>query len=160
MDIKKKLSSFALNSLAKRMLTRKELSDKLERLSKKLEEDPEKIKEHQIIIKNILKELEKKKILDDEHYVSTYLDYELETNYRGKWGYWEKLMKKGIEKDMFEKAWKNLEPDEEELAKKLLENNRFRFSKERDEYQRKAKIQRFLQGRGFSFEVMNSIVAS
>ena len=157
MDIKKKLSSFALNSLAKRMLTKKEVSEKLQRLSKKLEENAEILKEHQVIIQDIINELEEKKLLNDEFYVQTYLNYELETNFRGKWGYWEKLMKKGIEKELFEKTWQELNPNEEKLAKKLLENNSFRFSQEKDEYKRKAKIQRFLQGRGFSFEAMNTI---
>lgn len=141
MNLSNLITSMALRLLTRRMMTEHQVREKLlERFSDALEE-----------VGAVIDRLKKEKLLDDEAYVRAYLEYELSTSFRGKYGYWKKLMQKGIEKSFFEKVWRELEPDESVLAQKLLENNAFRFDSEKDPLKKKLKIQRFLAGRGFPF---------
>jgi len=78
----------------------------------------------------------------------------MDTNLRGRVGYFQKLFKKGVDPDTFNKIWEELSPDELAMAKKLLSQNVFRFRIEPDNLKRKAKIQRYLSGRGFDFNVI------
>jgi len=151
-----KLYAYALRLLAKRMMTEEEVCKKLLQnfhfYTDLNEEEQNEQKEGQIgeVINKCINE----RFIDDVNFVQMYLEYELSQNFRGKYGYWQKLQKKGIEKSLFEEEWEKLNPNEYKLAQKLLENNRFRFSAEIDKQKRRIKIQRFLQGRGFDFSVI------
>lgn len=142
MDVKT-IFPYAIRLLARRMMTVQQVQEKL------MEKFPDAAEEIGLVIERLKKE----KLLDDELFVHSYLEYELTTSFRGKYGYWQKLMQKGIDKALFEKVWRGLAPDESSLAKKLLENNAFRFESETDPLKKKLKIQRFLAGRGFPFSV-------
>lgn len=150
----KKLLAYSLRRLAARMMTEGDLRAKMQtRVTnyKDIDIDEDELPK---CIDEVIKYLIKEHLINDREYVKLYLEYESSTNFRGKFGYWQKLMKKGIDKDLFEDGWEELDIDEYKLAKKLLENNDFRFVKESNEQKRKAKIQRFLKGRGFDFSII------
>ncbi len=148
MDEYKKIQNFALKLLTGRMFTIKDLQEKLH---KKFPNSGDEVK------KNIL-ELEEKKLLNDEEYIRAYLNYELTTNFRGKFGYFKKLYENGIPKELFEKVWNEINPNELDIADTLLKNNEFRFINEKDKQKRKMKIQRFLMGRGFDFGIIKEFL--
>ena len=130
-----KIQSYAFYLLNKRMMTEFELSNKL---IKKYSNYPEEIKS----IINLLKEWN---LINDEKFVSYYLEYETNNNFRWKFWYWQKLYKKGIDKDLFEKVWFKLSPNELDMAKLLIKNNNFRFNWIQDIQTRKMKISNYLK---------------
>jgi regulatory protein len=138
-----KIQNLAVNWLNRRMFTEEEIRKKLRK------KFPEFLDE----IEKIINELKNNNLIDDEHYVRTYLTYETSTNFRGKFAYLNKLFAKGVSKDIFEQIWLEINPDELEMAKKLINQNQFRFQLE-DPVKKKLKIQRFLRGRGFSTNII------
>ncbi len=146
--IKQKIQSYALYLLNKRMMTESEISEKL---LKKFSENKKEIGE-------VMGLLKKEKLIDDEKFVLFYLEYETNNNFRGKFWYWQKLYKKGINKDLFELIWSKINPNELEMAKKLIDNNSFRFNGIEDLEKKKSKMFNYLKGRWFNLSIIFDVI--
>ena len=151
MSQKHEIASYIGYLLASRMHTEWELREKVKKKFKEREEESLKSFEE------ILADLKKKKLVDDELFTKMYLEYEIATHFRGKMGYWQKLMKRGVAKDIFEAVWEELDPNEYILAHDLLHQQSFRFEG-LDKQKRREKVQRFLAGRGFGYDVVRDLL--
>lgn len=141
-----KLKNYIILLLSKKMYTEYEIRTKIQ---KKFPE----VKEVDVVVEEFIKQ----KLIDDNEFVRVYLEYYLENFPKGKMGNFMKLKLKGINYDLFNTVWEELDVNEYEIAKKLLEKNDVKFSK----LEKLKKIQRkmsFLQRRGFDSQVINNLV--
>lgn len=141
MDFYKKLTDYSLNALGRRALTETEIRKKLIIRSKKLKGGEEEIP-------RVIERLNELKLIDDATYVRNFIRTHSALNPSGKFAIMRKLRLKGVDKDLFEEIWEEVEPDEEGLMEAAVET----FVRKKgvvDSRKQQEKLVRFLASRGF-----------
>lgn len=145
-------SNYAFRLLSLRNYTKKELSDKLKK----------KDYEGQIIM-NVLKYLEEKNYINDEIYTEKFLESKLRESKTGQLKIKSQLIKKGIERKIIERVFRNLLKKEDfEITAINLARKKMKIleSKPLQEKVKMHKIYNFLLGKGFSMELSYKTAAS
>ncbi len=108
----------------------------------------------QAILIEKLKELE---FLDDYKFSLWWIDQRMSFRPKSKSLLKLELLKKGINKELIQKALENVEIDEESIAKNLIYKKEKRWVK-LDEVEKKKKVVNFLQSRGFNWEIIRRVI--
>ncbi len=138
----------ALRILSRRSHSKGELKDKL------------KIRKFSSsIIEKTMQRLESEDYLDDEQFAVDYVKSRAANKPRGRILIKKELSDKKISREIIERAVSEYYPEsmEFELALELLSKNSARFGN-LAEAELKSKLNSFLKNRGFSFEIINSLV--
>lgn len=106
------------------------------------------------LIISVVEEYQALNYLDDLRFALAFARSKLERG-QGRMKIDYALAQKGVSQDLIESAWQELEPDWFELAEQVREK---KFGESLPEsFEDKAKQMRFLNGRGFDFEVIRHI---
>ncbi len=104
------------------------------------------------LIEEVIKRLEEEKLINDQEFVQEYISQ----SKKGKKAIRHDLLKKGVDKETIERGLNSLSlADEIERAKLILK--KMRLEKPLGEKMR-LKVMRRLQSKGFSYEVIKSVV--
>lgn len=142
----KKALNYSLNLLAKYYKTEKELTKKLQEKEYNLE-----------TIAAVINKLIELGYLNDEMYVEAYIRSKENTNATiNKKTIYNKLLMKGIDKELIQKSLENAEIDEYDVALKAAEK-KLRTLKGSPR-EKKAKLYSYLYGKGFEYETCTKIV--
>ncbi|NLC38355.1 MAG: regulatory protein RecX [Clostridia bacterium] len=140
-NVRGNVLSDALKYLSRRMHTKKELAVKLQ--SKGYDEET---------VKNIIKYCEERKYIFDEDYAAFWIEYRCRFKPVGRYYLRRELLQKGIAEEILERKLAELFPEERELdLLKLLIQYRSQSYPYRE---RPRSLFRFLQRRGFSYELV------
>jgi len=148
-ETKKEAKDAALKFLSYRMRSEKEVKDKLKK--KEFAGD---------LIAEIIKDLKRVNLIDDYEFASAFISDRISNNPRGKILLKQELWKKGIKKEIIEKALKEFFKDEDEeltLAKELLRKRKKRYEG-LDENVAKRRLMSFLLRRGFSYDIVKQVL--
>ena len=135
----------AVNVLAYRMRTVKEMSD---RLSEKCDDED--------IVNEVLYELCQKKLLDDLHYATLYIQDNVNLKRKGFFRIKTELEKKGVDKSIIKRAIEESEIDE--FAALLNYIEAYTHGRTFESYADVEKLKAHLARRGFTFDIINSAV--
>ena len=135
----------AYNVLAYRMRTVKEMSDKL--MEKCDDED---------IVNDVLFELCQKKLLDDLHYATLYIQDGVNIRQKGLFRIQMELEEKGVDRGIIRRAVEASEIDEFAAILNYIEV--YTQGRTFEDYKDIEKLKAHLGRRGFTFEVINSAV--
>lgn len=105
----------------------------------------------------IVKKLEKLKMLNDFEFAKFFIESRLKFRPKGKQLLKLELTQKGVEKDTIEKVLSEIEISEVELAQTAISKKLPRFLK-LGEIEAKTKVFQFLARRGFTWEVIKTVV--
>ncbi|HVP36889.1 MAG TPA: RecX family transcriptional regulator [Terriglobales bacterium] len=148
-ETKKEAKDTALGFLSYRMRSEKEVRDKLKK------------KEFaQNLIDEVIKDLKRVNLVDDHEFASAFVRDRISNSPRGKILLKQELWKKGIKKEIIEKALKEFFKDEDEelvLAKELLQKRKKRYVG-LDENVAKRRLMSFLLRRGFSYDIVKQVL--
>ena len=140
-NLETKAYTNALNYLAIRMRTKKEIQKYLE--NKGYEKKT---------INNVLENL--KKYINDELFAKKFIKSRQKYNPKGLKLIFYELKKKGVDENIINRALCNI--DEKDMALSIIKKNKFRWKKlNKKDY--KKKIFAFLKGRGFSFDTIRDL---
>lgn len=142
----KQLLAGVYKYLARRIRTEKEVRDWLQK-----KEAPEELQEE------IIKKLVTLKLLNDFEYACSFIRTRNLIKPKPKKVITMELAKKGIEKNIIQKALQEIGVDEVSAAKSLFEKNKWRWE-DLDEPVRKRKAQEFLARKGFGWDVLKNVV--
>ncbi len=138
----------AVNLLSFKMRTKKEITDKL--LDKKIDEEA---------VKKAIKKLEDYGYLNDEEYAVLFVQSAVSEARYGRKVVEYKLKQKGIGDDIIDKTMLIFNEDEErEIASKHYWTLKEKYKKE-EQMKRKSKIYSNMARRGFSYDIINSLIA-
>ncbi|SHE61911.1 regulatory protein [Thermoanaerobacter uzonensis DSM 18761] len=128
-------SDYAFKLLSRKMLTEKELSQKLE--MKGFEEN---------IIKSVIEKLKNYNYINDEVYTKLFIEQKINQLYSRRKIYYE-LVKKGISKELIQESLNNFYPEEKEveIIKKIIE-------KKLKSQEETKKLKNYLYNNGFQVE--------
>lgn len=145
---KRKAKEIALNFLSYRSRSEKEISDKL----KKKGYSPENIE-------GVISDLKRVNLLNDYEFACGWIKDRLKNRPRGLALLRQELFKKGIEKEIIEKALDEFYPKEDEvkIASDLIKRRKKRYEGLDKKLARK-RMSDFLLRRGFSYEVVKEIL--
>ncbi len=118
-------------------------------LEEEIENNDEKEDFKNKTIKKIINRLLELKYLDDFSFAKDYISHSLELRPRGKFLLTRELKNKGIEEDIISENLLKFDIDEFEIAKKLLEKNKYKWRKSPSQKQ-KEKAFRFLASKGLN----------
>jgi regulatory protein len=142
----KKALSYALNLLAKYYKTKRELAKKLK--EKEYNEDT---------IKAVLDKLSELGYLNDEQYVEAFIRSKQDTSQGlNKRTLYNKLIQKGVDKDIIQQSLENSDIDEYQNALEAAEKKLRSLKGEKRE--KKAKLYSFLYNKGFSYEICSKVI--
>ena len=111
------------------------------------------------VINQVLDHLENVELVNDEQFTRLFIQNELRLRPVGKLLLIQKLVQRGIPREMYEPLLKELLPDEEEIeiARSLVK--KFLKSHSRDKGDKlKEKLVRYLQGKGFQWEQIKQVL--
>ncbi|QQG47818.1 MAG: RecX family transcriptional regulator [Candidatus Woesebacteria bacterium] len=108
----------------------------------------------QAIVLEKLKELE---FLDDYKFSLWWIDQRLSFRPKSKRLLKLELLKKGVNREIIQKALESVEIDEAAVAKNLIYKKEKRW-KRLDEIEKKKKIINFLKSRGFNWEIIRRVI--
>ena len=138
----------AVNLLSFKMRTKKEIFDKL--LDKKIDEEA---------VKKAVAKLEDYGYIDDEKYAVLFVESAVSEARYGKKVVEYKLKQKGISDDIIDKAILIFNEDlERQTASKHYSMLKSKYKKE-EPMKRKSKIYSNMARRGFSYDIINSLIA-
>ncbi|NLJ89101.1 MAG: regulatory protein RecX [Epulopiscium sp.] len=139
----------AFRFLAYRMRTKKELKDKL--ISKGYHEDT---------INSVIKLLESYKYIDDEAFAYAFVRDSIKLKFRGKNKLIYDLRTKGISQEIIDKIINNEDLNEIENIKILINKKIGEKKIVNLDYKEKDKLYKFLIRRGFSYEIIQKVLAN
>lgn len=148
-ETKKEAKDAALKFLSYRMRSEKEVRDKLKK--KEFAE---------ALIAEVIKDLKRVNLIDDYEFASAFIRDRISNNPRGKILLRQELWKKGIKKEIIEKALREYFKDEDKeliLAKELLQKRKKRYEG-LDESIAKRRLMSFLLRRGFSYDIVKQVL--
>lgn len=137
---KQKIVSYAFWLLSRKLFSRKELFEKI------VKKYPDWTFEEFILIEKDLHPY----LLNDKEFCIKYLEYYTQAKLCGKWYFYQKLIQKGIDKEIFEEVWQSLEVDEYAILTRLLEHKQSAS---------KNTIYNFIIRRGFSHSLAAEVLA-
>jgi len=135
-----------LNYATIRPRSEKEIKDYLKR--KKIDN---------LIYLYIIKKLTKLKLLDDLEFAKWWVEQRQEFSSKAKRILNYELRIKGISNEIISNTLEDIEIDELKIAKDLIESKSYKWERY-DENERKQKISQYLVGKGFSWDIINTIV--
>jgi regulatory protein len=106
---------------------------------------------------NILDRLTKLELLDDQKFAKWWVEQRLEFKSKSKKDITFELRQKGIDTNIIKNILDDLEIDEVQIAKKLIEKKLYKWQKY-DEKIQKQKITQYLAGKGFGWDVIEKII--
>lgn len=134
----------------------------LARFPKSEKEIKTKLKQKKISDKNItrvINKLTELKVLNDEDFAKIFIESKLRTNPAGKILFKNKLIEKGISKEIIEESLDKFYDDDEEENK--AEKELLKFMKKKstdDDYTKKRKCFQHLFAKGFNYELINNLL--
>lgn len=145
---KRKAKEIALNFLSYRARSEKEISEKLKKKGFK----PEKIEE-------VIEDLKRVNLLDDYEFACGWIKDRMKNRPRGIALLKQELIKKGVKKEIIDKALGECYPeaDEVKLATELIKKREKRYKNLERKLARK-RMSDFLLRRGFSYEVVKEVL--
>lgn len=135
----------ALKWLNNRALTSKEIERKLK--DKKFDEDT---------ITEVIKKLKEYNFINDELYAANYVKYAQNLKKKGKFYIIKKLIEKGVDRTIIDNIFSEYKSEDEFKTAKEAVEKKFK-NKARDE-KTALRINSFLRSRGFSDDVIYSII--
>lgn len=142
----KKALNYALNMISRYNKTKFELTKKLK--EKEYEEDT---------IKAVVSRLSELGYINDEHYVEVFIRSKQDTNQGlNKKTLYNKLIQKGINKELVRQSLENSEIDEYQNALQTAEKKL--KSLKGNKREKKAKLYSFLLYKGFEYEICNKVI--
>ncbi len=148
-ETRKEAKDAALKFLSFRMRSEKELREKLKK--KEFAES---------LIDDVVKDLKRLKLVDDYDFAAAFVRDRISNSPRGKILLRQELWKKGIKKEIIEKALKEYFKDEDEelvLAKELSQKRKRRYQG-LEENVAKRRLMSFLLRRGFSYDIIKQVL--
>lgn len=142
-----RLMQYALKLISKKRYTASEIEKKLIAKDGKASAQT----------KRVLNRLKELRYVDDAAFARDYISTRIKLNPRGRRLLKVELLRKGVEKQVIEHAIENADIDEIDLAKRVLQKRKRRFSP-LTSYKNKAKIMRFLASRGFSSDAIYKVL--
>lgn len=136
-----------LNYATVRPRSEKEVNDYLKR--KKISE---------LIHLYIVKKLRKLKLLDDFEFARWWVEQRQSFSPRSKRILTNELRAKGIDSHIIADVLEGAEIDEVKIAKDLIESKSYKWERY-DENERKQKITQYLTGKGFSWDIVKSVIS-
>ena len=106
---------------------------------------------------NILDRLEKLQLLDDHKFAKWWVDQRLEFKHKLKKDITFELRQKGIDTNTIKNVLNDSEMDELKIAKELITKKEYKW-KRYDEDTRKQKMSQYLAGKGFSWDIVKSVI--
>lgn len=145
---KRKAKEIALNLLSYRARSEKEISQKLKNKGYS-----------QAIIEDVIADLRRVNLLEDYEFASGWIKDRLKNRPRGVSLLRQELIRKGIEKEIIEKALEEFYPENEEvrIASELIRKREKRY-RELDRKIARKRMSDFLLRRGFSYEVVKEVL--
>jgi len=104
-----------------------------------------------------LEKLKELKYINDAEFAENYINYRTKISPRGKFLLKQELLKKGIKESLIEQVLNKIDLDELDLAKQLVEH-KIKSLKSFESQKQKDKLMRFLQSRGFGYDVIKEVV--
>lgn len=142
----KKALNYALNLLGKYYKTKSELAKKLK--EKEYNEET---------IKAVLERLAEVGYLNDEQYVEAFIRSKQDTSQGlNKRTLYNKLIQKGVDKDLIQQSLENSDIDEYQNAMQAAEKKMRNLKGSLQE--KKAKLYSFLYNKGFSYEICSKVI--
>ena len=143
-----KIFNKVLNFLDYQPRTVKEIQDKVAKLTKVTE-----------ISQKVVEDLERMNLIDDFKYAVEYVESKANSSAPpGKRKMVAFLNKKGVNRELVESAVDLYTPKKEEKGAEMALQKRLRGSKGINNFKEKQKMWKFLSGRGYSKDVINSVV--
>lgn len=105
----------------------------------------------------IIDKLVRLELLDDQKFARWWVDQRLAFKSKSKKDITFELRQKGVETNIIKNILDDSEIDEVKIAKELIDKKSYKWQKY-DEKIRKQKISQYLAGKGFNWDVINSVV--
>lgn len=144
-----KIYNYSFRLLGLKPYTEFEIRNKIKGRFKKIQAED---------LDEVLNKLKELKYVDDEKFAKDYIYFRVQVSPRGKFLLKQELYKKGIADEFIQKAINESEIDEVALAKELFEH-KSKALQNYDQQKRKEKMMRFLQSRGFGYDVIKEVLA-
>ncbi len=106
---------------------------------------------------NILERLEKLELLNDQKFAKWWVEQRLEFKHKSKKDITFELRQKGIDTNTIKNVLDDSEMDELKIAKELIVKKEYKW-KRYDEDVRKQKMSQYLAGKGFSWDIVKSVI--
>lgn len=142
-----RLMQYALKLIAKKRYTAHELKKMLKKKDNEASQQREKV----------LTRLKELGYIDDAAFARDYISTRIQLNPRGKRLLNIELLRKGVDKQVIDRALEKADIDEISLAKRVLEKRKHRFVS-LGSYKKRAKMMRFLASRGFSSDAIYNVL--
>jgi regulatory protein len=160
-DLINTLKQRTLDYISKRLKSTKEVGDYIDRkidLYSRIESLNFEANEKEEIRDQVLKYLQDNKFLNDSEFAKAFVNYRLRSNPRGKFLLKKELQVKGISKDIIEKVLASISENDNLQNALDLAHKKANRLKETDKFKKKAKIQRFLSSKGYSWEIITKVL--
>jgi regulatory protein len=114
-------------------------------------------KVHQSIQKDLFKRLKKLQLVNDENFASWWVEQRINFRPKAIFALKYELIQKGISRDIIKKTLLKINVNEPELAKKLIEEKKYRW-KNLSSLDARKKMSDFLLRKGFTWEVIKKAI--
>jgi SOS response regulatory protein OraA/RecX len=140
--------NYAFNALSRRSMTEFEMRDKLMKRFEKISGGANDILDDDVV-SNVIARLKELNLVNDERYLIDFIT--ANTNFRsiGKFGIFNKLRRKGIPKEIFERVWQDLDIEESSVLDKACEDFERKKGVVKGSQKQKERLMRYLAARGF-----------
>lgn len=145
-----KILSEAMNLLSYRDHFAFELQKKLQR----------KFPKENNMIQLIIERLQDSHLINDKNYIQNYIEYRSKTSPRGKNMLRQELRLRGLDLELVDQVFDEIEFDEYEFCRKAGFKKKLSFDHKIHQDKQKDKLYRFLASRGFDFSVVREVVES
>ena len=108
-------------------------------------------------INEVVAKLIELKYVDDKKFIENYVEYRSSISPRGVYLLKQELYRKGINSDLISEVLNKIEIDEIKLAQELA-NHKLQSLQSYEPQKRKEKLMRFLQSRGFGYDVIKEVI--
>ena len=109
------------------------------------------------IYKKLFNRLNRLELLNDSKFASWWVEQRVQFKFKSKKELKYELRQKGIDKNVIDNALGKADVNEEELAKKLFEKNKYKWQKY-ELQQQKEKAFAFLARKGFPYDIIKNVV--
>jgi len=155
-----KLVEYALKLISKKRYTEKEIVDRLERRIKKVEKWKDiKIECKEDIVKKVINRLKQLKYVDDSCFARDYVSDRVRFRPRGKLLIRRELKYKGVSEEIADKALEDIEINEFDMAKELINKVAGRWKKY-SHFKQREKAYQYLYSKGFMRDTIYKILES
>jgi regulatory protein len=127
------------------------------RSKKEIEDWLKKKKIHKSLHNKLFNRLNRLGLVDDKKFARWWVEQRLNFRPRAKRILAYELRKKGVDKNIIEDVFSEVEIDEERIALKLLEKKKYKW-KNLGKFERKKKMGEFLARHGFGWQVIKRII--